>query len=186
MSWTRRLRIKFGTYKLNREQKALKVQRKFINYADAKKIGVLIDATQESDLPVFKEFIDKLKQSKKKVTVLCFWNKKDIPDNPLLKLGYDYFTKSDVSFLLIPRHPLVDNFTKEEFDILINLNTNHCFPLQYIAGKSWAKFRVGKYDPDNAHYCDFMLNMNNDSSFKSYFEQLHHYLNIINYNKTNE
>ena len=55
-----------------------------------------------------------------------FVDKKQLPNGQFAQYGLDFFTRKDLDFRLIPKDPIVDNFIREPFDILINLNNgNH-------------------------------------------------------------
>jgi hypothetical protein len=181
MSWGYKLRSNLGNYKLSREIKNLKREPRFINFSDSKKIGFLFDGSDEMYYGPIMQYIKKIAKQKE-VKVLAYWNKKDIPDNPLKKLDVDYFTKKDLNFSLIPQARNAREFAKIPFDILITININKCFPLQYITALSKAHLRVGMYNPDNALLFDLMINQQVGEGLKDYFIEVDHYLNLINKN----
>ena len=73
-----------------------------------------------------------------------------------------------------------------DFDILINLNIEKCFPLKYISAKTKAKFKIGRYDKKNAAYCDMMISTEENISLGKFIEQLLHYLNLLNNDRLQE
>lgn len=179
--WSFRLRSRFGNFKLQKELKGLKREHRFLNLKDAKRIGILFDGSEEGLLKEIDYFIKSFEKNNKNITALGYWDKKEIKDNPIRKFGYDYFTRSDVNWFLIPNHTIVKEFIYSDFDILINVNTENSFPLQYVAAMSKATMRVGKYFADSSHYYDLMIYQKSPTNnLKNYFEQVNHYLNIIN------
>lgn len=182
MNWSNRMRSSFGSYKLHKELKSLKIKHRFINFKDAVKIGVLFDGSEESHHKEIADYIKGLEEQKKQVKVLGYWGKKEVQENPIRNLGYSYFTKKNINWIMIPSHPLVTDFINTPFDILININTETCFPLQYISGLSRATLRVGKYTTSGTAYYDLMINQKH-SDLRHYFEQVDHYLNLINQNQ---
>jgi hypothetical protein len=182
MNWSNKIRSRFGSYKLRKELKLVKTKHRFINFKDAVKIGILFDGSEESHLKEIAEYIKRLGEKKKQVKVLGYWGKKELAENPIKAQGYPYFTKKNINWIMIPSHPLVTDFINTPFDILININTETCFPLQYISGLSRATLRVGKYVSSGTAYYDLMINQKN-ADLKHYFEQVDHYLNLINQNQ---
>jgi hypothetical protein len=176
--WSYQLRSRFGTYRLLKEMKQLKREHRFINIEDARKIGFLFNASDAAALREIQGYIQRIATQKKEVVVLGYIEK-DTPENPLKKLGYSYFTRKNVNWLLIPNDTGVKEFTYSNFDILICVDNENCFPLQYISAMSKAVMRVGKYSEGNVRFYDLMINQKNND-LKSYFDQVDHYLNLIN------
>ncbi len=162
-----------------RELKNLQRERKVISLGDAKTVGILYNASEKADFETVRAFVKKLLSEKKEVTSLGFVDKKELAENQFSKLGLDFFSRKDLSFYMIPKNILVNNFSKGDFDILINLNVENCFPLQYISGISKAKFRVGRYDPANTHFYDLMIKTTEHESLQHFIEQVDHYLTLI-------
>lgn len=186
IKWSDKMRSRFGAYKLQKELGYIKRDHRFINFSDATNIGVLFDATDETSINEIEAFIKSLTQRNKTVSVLGYWSKKKSTENPLAKKGINYFTRKDVSLLFIPDSSNVMEFIHTSFDILININTEHCFPLQYVSAMSKATLRVGRYVPSSVPFYDLMININTTGKVKAYLEQVNHYLNIINKKETNK
>ncbi|MBL0032476.1 MAG: hypothetical protein IPP27_09975 [Bacteroidetes bacterium] len=77
---------------------------------------------------------------------------------------------------MIPVNPIVQNFIKEKFDILINLNSGKCFPLQYIAAMSHARFRVGRYLRNATDSYDMMVQIKGEPAMKVVIDEIEHFL----------
>jgi len=182
MKWLNDLRTKLGGSKLLKNLKGVNKTHRFINMDEAENIGILFEGTNESFNDIIHSYIKKLHKNKKEVHVLAYWSKKDIPDNPLKRLEINYFTKRDLNFKLIPNLQFVKNFINKDFDILISVNAENSFPLKYISALSNATMRIGAYQKDSTPFYDLMVNQKDNENIKEYFNQIDHYLNIINKN----
>lgn len=179
MSIRKRVRLAIAHHAFARKIKGLERTHKVVSILDAKKIGILYDATDGENYEVVTQYLRFLRNKQKEVKTLGFVDKNQLPQNQFAKLGIDFFTKKHLNWQMIPRHPLVNNFINENFDILINLSIDKCFPLQYISAVSKAQFRVGRYELDHTYYYDLMINIEPKSTLKSFIQQIDHYLNLI-------
>jgi hypothetical protein len=179
MSFKKRVRLAVADYVFRKKIKALERPHQSVSLAQADKIGIIYDATDEKDYEVVTQYLRFLRNKQKEVKTLGYVDSKKLPQNQFAKLGIDFFTNRHLNWALIPTHPLVANFINEKFDILINLSINKCFPLQYISAVSKAKFRIGRYESRHVHYYDLMINIQADFTLKEFIEQIDHYLNLV-------
>ena len=180
MSLNKRLRTAVGNYLFLKKVKQVHRQQKVVNFEDAKIIGLLYDATDEHNYETVRNYVKKIRESRKEVKTLGYIDLKELPENKFAKLGFDFFTKKNLNWSMIPNYPIVTNFTNEKFDILVNLCPENFFPLQYISAVSKAKFKVGKYEPKNIACYDMMLNVNGTISLKNFIEQVDVFLKMVN------
>ncbi|MCC7232962.1 MAG: hypothetical protein IT242_08475 [Bacteroidia bacterium] len=161
-------------------------RRKIIGFDEAVRIGYLYDATDERDYETVKSYIRNLRsQFKKDVSALGFVDKKSLPPSQFAQFGIDFFTRKDLDYRLIPSHPVVQNFIREPFDVLVNLAQGDCFPLRYISVVSHATFRVGRYDHRNLQSYDMMIHIEGNPDIKTVLEQSEIFLKQIKL-QTNE
>ena len=153
-------REKIGRYILNKNLSKLKRKRIVHNLESAKTIGLLYDATDEQEYAVICELVKNFQNENKIVKALGYLNYNIIPHYCIPKLSFDYFIMKDIGFFYIPNNTFVDDFIKNDFDILIDLSIMDFFPFQYISGMSKAKFKVGRDGENHSKYYDFMLNIN--------------------------
>lgn len=179
MSISKRIRLSFADYIFKKKVKQLERTHSFIPFSEAKKIGILYNGTDEGNYEVVTQYLRYLRANNKEVKTLGFVDKKELPPNQFAKLGIDFFTKKHLNWHLVPDHPLVTNFVNENFDILINLSVEKCFPLQYISAISKARFRIGRYEEGHTNYYDLMINIDNGTTLKEFIKQIDHYLNMI-------
>ncbi|MFM8432612.1 MAG: DUF6913 domain-containing protein, partial [Bacteroidota bacterium] len=111
-------------------------------------------------------------EHKKDTLAMGFVDKKKLPPAQYPQYGLDFFCRKDLSIGMIPNDPIVRNFIEERFDILINLNAESCFPLQYIATLSNARFRVGRYDRRTTDCYDLMINIKGDTGIRTMIEEI--------------
>ena len=185
MIWLNNLRYKIGKYFLNQELIGFTRQRGFDGFENSKSIGILFDATQKDDLELVIRYVKYLKDHKKRIKAIGFFQGKTIPEMVFSKLEYDYFTKKDLNWYFKPIPGFVEQFINEDFDVLIDLNLERAFPLKYISSLSNAKFKIGKFQEGNTIY-DFMIDVPQDKGIKYFLRNLDLYIQQINTNKSNE
>lgn len=160
----------------------LRLQHKYtqvVSFKDAKKIGLLYDATDDSDYETVKQYVKTLRGDHKEVLALGFVDRKELSRNQFAQLGLDFFTKKNLKWNMIPDSLEVKNFIKEPFDILINLNEGNCFPLNYITAMSKASFRIGRYNKNHIHNFDMMIEAGNSTSLGNFIKEADVYLRVI-------
>lgn len=179
------IKLSFGKYFLSKELRKVSRNRVVSSLKDAKSIGLLFDASEEEDHLIVTEFVKYFQDNQKIVKALGFVNYNSVPHYCFPKLSYDYFTKKDINWYFKPSGTKINDFVNEDFDVMIDLCTNSCFALKYIAAVSKSKFKVGRFEEGNKEYYDFMLNVAPDISLRDYIRELTHYLSIINNSETN-
>jgi len=115
----------FHSYFLKKELKFHQSNRNIINLNAAKEIGIIFYAKTPDDTNVINQFAAYLKEQKKKVNILAFYNSK----KTALNFNFPYFNKKDINWHFEPISPNVTDFIQKKFDILINLVISDCPPL---------------------------------------------------------
>lgn len=181
MKLNHRIRSFLGRRQLQSDLKKLDVVHETVGFAEAQRIGILYDATAIEDFEYMKEFIKKTRSEyKKDLLSLGFVDKKQLPHSQFPQYGMDFFTRKDLDYRMIPTDPIVQNFINERFDILIHLQIQPCFPLQYVASLSQARFRVGRYKKNHVASYDMMINMKGDPGLKALLEEILVFLKKLN------
>ena len=176
----KKIRTYLGQRRFLQDVRKLKLVHEVVPFDDAQKIGILYDATDARDYEVVKAYVKQVRSVyKKDIQAMGFVDKKQLPNGQFAQYGLDFFTRKDLDFRLIPKEPIVDNFIREPFDILINLNNGKSFPLRYIAAVSHAKFRIGRYDKRNITCYEMMLQLPPDTGIKTVIEETEHYLRQV-------
>ena len=172
---TKGIRRFFHLRRLRAKLKLQSANRQAVSMEDAKRIGILFNATSGDDRHEIENFADLLRSNDKKVLVLGFIDGKFTHDIH----NYLVFTKKNLNWYLEPSGDNVQRFEEEPFDILINAYTDECVPLEYISALSSAKFRVGIYHEDKTHCYDLMINLPKAADLGFYLNQIAHFLNLI-------
>lgn len=126
-------------------------QRKMVGLAGAEFIGIIFNASEEAHLILVKNFTTKLLEHNKKVKCLGYIDLKRRLDLPMSTLRFDFFTSKEISWFYLPQTTVCESFMEVPFDMLLDLNLEGDPVLQYIAGGSKAKYKIG---PANSPYSD--------------------------------
>lgn len=184
MSFISSIKNVIGNYFLSLELKSLHRNKTFMNMEEAKTVGILFDATQPENFDLIKKYIIYLKDMKKRVRAIGFYNQKETPPMAYSKLEYDFFTLKDLNWYNFPDNIYVRNFIEDEYDILLDLNIYDSFPLRYVSAVSKAKFKVGKKSPgnyrENNSTFDLMIDADASKGIKYFLRTIDTYLFIIN------
>ncbi|MAW30558.1 MAG: hypothetical protein CMD15_01435 [Flavobacteriales bacterium] len=170
---------KVGKWVFLRELKNNKRLKSVCNLSNAKSIGILYDATNESQINEIKPFIDYFFKLKKEIKALGFVNDKQFSFCHSPKLQYDFFNIKDLNWYYKPQNYIIDNFIQKEYDILINLCDSSVIPIKYLVASSIARFKIGIFE-ENYQIYDFMISLNDDKSVVKLMSEIKHYIEMIN------
>ena len=132
------------------------------------KVGILMDATEETEKKEALAFVEQLKKQAGTIHVLGYVNRKEINT----ELPFDSFCKKDLDWLWRPKDALTRQFKAKPFDLLINLCQKDCFPLEYLAVSTNANYKIGALTNYPNSY-DLMLDT---KSLTKYLEQVNFFL----------
>ncbi|MBN2813746.1 MAG: hypothetical protein JXQ80_06685 [Bacteroidales bacterium] len=158
MKWTDNFKAYMGRHELRTHLKDRKRTPVVCNIEHARHIGIIYNATEGVSFEIIRNLVKDLSGPSRKITVLGYVDSKKLIDNYLYRKGFDFFSKNDLNWYSRPVSPLVDQFIKEPFDLLINLSLENHYPIQYITALSPATFKAGKYSPDDI-YLDLMIDI---------------------------
>ena len=179
MKFIEEIKHKIGQFVFLRELQNNKREKSACSLDQSHSIGILYDATSESDILKIKPFVDYFFNLKKEVKALGFVNAKELSNLHTPKLQYDFFSNKDLNWYYKPQNYIIDNFVKKEYDILINLCDSNCIPIKYLVASSIAHFKIGRYE-DNYTIYDLMIELNKDKSIDKLMQEIKHYLTLIN------
>ena len=174
-----------GNYFLSIELRSHHRTKAFVNMEQAASVGILFDATNSENFELVKKYIVYLRDMKKRVKAIGFYNQRTPPPMTYSKLEYDFFSIKDLNWYNFPDTIYVRNFIEDEYDILLDLNLTDLFPLKYISALSRAKFKVGKKDDKNNGIFDMMIDADISKGLKYFLRNMDSYIFIINKNTTN-
>lgn len=134
-----------------------KRRRAPVAFTDAVLMGILYNADDEKQRQMAKELVDVFKENKKEAVTLGYMDVREFPHNVRDRYGFEYFNKKFTNWMGIPNHANVITFSNQDFDFLINLDTNHPQHFLYLLSRSKAGCRVGPYSEAHSQYYDFMI-----------------------------
>ena len=179
MSSIKNIQEKLGRYSLKRDSKRLNRNVKAFSIEKATTIGLIYNATNRNDADIVKKFVQYLREERKDVLSLGFVDFKDSSDLVKPHLNYVYFDKRDLSKTLVPKGHEVENFISKPYSILIDLNIENCFPIEYITCMSKAKFKVGANGSYRDNACDLVIDIDENKRLEFLIIQVKHYLKMI-------
>lgn len=182
MNFLQNIRFKIGNYYFRKDLSIAKREKVITNLPKSKNIGVVYSVGSEKQYLQICDFIKSIQDDRKEVKAIGFINDKLIPHYCYPKIAYDYFTTKNLNWYLKPSNGFVNDFIHKEYDILIDLSIESCFPLQYISGLSKAKFKVGRYGINPLNFYDLMLEVDDKISMDDYLRNIKHYLTVLNSN----
>jgi hypothetical protein len=157
MSIVEKTKNRAGEYFLKTEASAIKRRRKAANLDTAETIAIIFEATVHEEFETIKKYIKKLKEDKRKVRALGFYDATESPAMMASKLEYDFFTRKQLKWYLKPVDPVIQNFLDEPFDLLLNLCVQPKTPILYLTALSKASFKVGPSNKKFNPYYDLII-----------------------------
>ena len=176
---SKKLKQKIAHFLFNRKMRGHKRNPRTVSFEKARSIGIVYDATEEKDYELVKNYVKEIRDQRKEVVALGYVDLLELPVMRFSKLGLDFFTRKDLTWYLKPNHHIVTKFTEQDFDILINLDTQKCFPVNYVSVLSNARFKIGKYDKKNSRFCDFLIKTDENTSLRQFIDHINHYIRFI-------
>ena len=179
--WLINIRIFIGNYFLQKDLAKRKRKITVCNIEKANSIGILYKVENEKNYQGIKDYVKWLKEEGvKQVLALGYVEQKELPSYLQHQLSFDFFSSQDLNWYMKPTGNTIANFVTTDYDILIDLSHEECFPVKYALGKSRAKFKVGKYSKKKEPLYDMMIDVKEVKSLRFLVEQITHYLTIIN------
>jgi hypothetical protein len=178
MKMIRRIKQSFGSRMLRSEAEPAR-QRMGFNFNSAERIGILYSDVDEPHFNKVRSYAKFLKDEFgiKSVRALGFIDEinKRLPVWQSQKLEFEYFTRDDINWHFKPVQN-VETFIQDDFDILIDLSSGNDVPLNFVLKESKAHMKVGRKGSKAERYCDFIMNMGDDTGMEKFIVQLNTYL----------
>ena len=156
---------------LRKKLPAHPVKRSSVVLENAGSVGLLFDATSLDERNIVLGFADQLKKKGKQVKLLGYFDTKLKSSD----FAFKHFDKKRLDWALRPKREVMEDFSSQPFDLLINLSKKAIAPLDYIAAHSKAKFRVGPFI-ENTFCYDLMIEHDEEKGLEPFLEQVLHYL----------
>lgn len=171
MQFLEQIRTRLNGYFLKKELPAHQISRSSMCLDNANAVGIMFDGTKLESREIVIEFAEKLKREGKKVKLLAFFNNKLKSEN----FTFHHFNRRQLDFALRPNSAEAVEFMNQPFDLLLNLSNVSLLPLDYIAARSKARFRVGPFTENTFSY-DLMIDLSAQKGLKAFIQQITFYL----------
>lgn len=171
MQFIEQIRTRLHYSFLKKELPAHQISRSSMYLDKANSIGILFDGTEPEDRQVVLNYAEKLKNAGKKVSLLAFFDNK-LKSNDFT---FHHFNRLQLDFALRPNSPEVSEFIEKQFDLLLNISNRSVLPLDYIAARSKAKFRVGPFTEKTFCY-DLMIDHSGKNELGAFLQQVIFYM----------
>lgn len=149
--------------------------RKSMNYREARRVGILFSMNGMDDYEAVRSFEAKLKKDGKEVAVLCYLPKG--VEN--FDFHYDIFTNKDFNFWGNIRADNIQQFLQRPLDLLICLDTDPNFYLEYLLAATKAPFRIGAHSPQREGLFELMIGQSQSGQINELIQQIYHYTNEL-------
>jgi hypothetical protein len=152
-------------------KRATRVVRKVVLCSpdQVKKVGIL---WHEKDVKAIQFLQDFFRNRNAIVRFLCFSEAKLTTDSNVI-------TRKDTNWLGFPTGGAVETFLSADFDLLINITTQPCFPLEVITALSGAAFKIG-WDFNQTGFYDLSVDVSANPDSLYLAEQQLYYLQTFN------
>lgn len=154
---------------------------RFTNLALATSVGMLFTVTDEAHFKRIKGYTRGFREEGiKNVKALGFFPGKELPHWVTPGIDFDFFTAKELSWFSKPQSTVVKNFVQTPFDVLIDTDTEHLFPLDWVLRTSQAHLKAGRQVAGREELYDLMIALPKDAPLASLMQQVRHYLTEIN------
>ncbi|MDR4987955.1 MAG: hypothetical protein RG741_03840 [Bacteroidales bacterium] len=175
----KKIRHRFRLYLVRRGLKSATRKRRVNSYSDAVQIGLLCEATGETDVAFIRSLTDQLKSDLKNTTVVLYSGKKPLLSGLELPEQTYPVTEKDFSWLLKPKNEALATFAGMELDLLIDLTSTRAYGMKYLAAVSQAAYKTGAYNNDYNDIYDLLLQVDETCSVSDLYNHILHYLKMI-------
>jgi len=178
-------RLKIGSSIFSKS--IVKANRKvsYPGMSQIKKIGVIWDASRTVEFSSLSKFHQRMQERDIDVKIFGYYQGKELPDQYTAIRFLTCMRRKDLNFFYIPASTEADVFMGTKFDILIDVNFDRLFPLQYITRLSAASFKVGLFNSEtDSSTFDLMMEIRKPVKVDDYLTQVIHYLEMINSGST--
>ncbi len=129
MELFRNIRLAAGRNILRSKAKRVRRRKSFCNINNAKKIGIVWDASSSEDFLVISDFQQKMADRDIGVEILGYFPGKVLPDRYTAVRYLTCLKRNDLNYFYIPDRMETISFINKPFNILIDLNKSTFFPL---------------------------------------------------------
>jgi hypothetical protein len=180
MELFKEFRLKIGKAIMAKKAARNKRGISYSNFSNVKRIGIVWDASKPLEFNQLSKFHQKMQEIKIEVMIFGYYPGKNLPDQYTAIRYFRCIKKDEINNFYHPSSSETSTFINTPFDVLIDINFDKLFPLQYVTLLSKARFKVGLYDHDTKYQAsDLMIELKKPVDIESYLSQIIHYLEMI-------
>jgi hypothetical protein len=172
------IKEKAAVISLKKELKNQKRALAFNNFESATTVGFIFDAVDSRKYQQARDFMEFVEKQNNRIFAIGLAEKSDRIAYFPFKQGVDYFGLNEINWFGKPINPVIKDFLKRNFDILIDLSLSDLFPTQYIFASSIAKFKITNTST-KSKYADFIIDLKNTDKIDNYITHIKQYLKAI-------
>lgn len=142
-------------------------------------IAIVLKDTDEPNLKKIKKYVQHLKGEYGIRNIMIMAYSECFTEHTPIYLGHykelDYFTQEDLNWRLKPVQVLAE-FCKKDFDILIDLTSEECLPLEHVIAGSKAKMKVGRSKAIHERYYDLIVELDSSKPLLDFLKETEYLL----------
>ena len=181
MELFKNIRLKIGQVIFAKKMAKTKRKVFYSDFSQIRNIGIVWDASNTADFSSLSKFCQKMHEKNIEVKILGYFPGKELPNQYTAIRYLTCLRKNELSFFYIPETSEANSFINNRFDVLIDINFNKIFTLNYLTFLSVAAFKIGLFESErNDTPFDLMMEIKRPVSADNYLDQVLHYLEMIN------
>lgn len=141
-------------------------QKQIVPLSRAKNIAMLCEITHEDSYKDIFRLFTQLQEHGHNVKLIGYIDEKEVPFYCLPQLAADYFCQKNLNWYGKPNMEQIQDFVKEEYDMLIDFNYRYHPAVMSLLSMSRAKFIVGRVSDCQPVYDLFIGAADKDSNVK--------------------
>ncbi len=151
-----------------------------LDFKNIKTIFILYEIIDNNTCKDVDKIVAELSEQGKKVNVLAYFNKKNIPVYFNQRILQNIITRKNLNWRYMPiKNEHVKSISSTTYDLLIDLTLQENLPLLYCAAVSKASVKVGRFEDKNKPYFNLMLYPSKNENIYNFGKQILYYLNKI-------
>jgi hypothetical protein len=180
MELFKNIRLKIGSAILSKKAARTRREVRYSGFQDIKSIGIVWDASKPSEFASLSRFHQKMQDLKIEVKIFGYFPGNNLPDQYTAIRYLTCIRRDELNKFYLPDTPETNSFINTRFDILIDINFDKLFSLNYVTALSRARLKVGLYEKESAiNSFDLMMELTKAVDIDSYFTHIIHYLEMI-------
>ncbi len=168
-----------GRFLLSKEIAEKNAKHSLTTFNEVQHIGIVYNAEDRNNEEAINNYANQLRTDGKKVFLMGYVDKKDLPHSKKFILQSEFFWKEKLNGFNLPIKGKIGRFLELDFDLLLNLYFEPSLPMQAIAAYSKAKYRVGSHIAGGLDYYDAMIDIGEKKDLNFLIEQIDFYLKNI-------